>query len=176
MAAVLWFLASAVFVDLVGYWLHRMSHRPWSGPMFRAHMTHHVTNYPPRSVLSDRYRSSHRDSLAIWFAPFGAVYVLIVWLGLPHEWAILAGGALTAFLSSYLHDKTHIIGSFVWRVGRLKGIAVRHSTHHFKMGRNFGIIVDWWDRLFRTRRLPAASLEQRLRRHREHRPPSASDL
>lgn len=157
LAAFLWFIASAVFVDFCGYWLHRLSHRPRSGPMYRAHMTHHVVNYPPRSFFSERYRSSHRDSLVIWFAPFGILYGLIVWLGLPHEWSNLAGGAMVAFLSSWLHDKTHIAGSITWRWRHLRGIAVRHHTHHFKMGRNFGILVPWWDFLFRTRRGGEAS-------------------
>lgn len=152
MTAILWFLGSAVLVDLIGYWLHRWSHRPGS-PMYRAHMTHHVENYPPRMFFSRSYRSSGRDGLAIYFAPFAVLYVLLVVLsGVPHPMAILAGGAGIALASSVAHDLTHISNSAAWRWRILRGIAVRHHTHHFKMGRNFGILVGAWDTLFRTRR------------------------
>ena len=153
-AAVVLFLTSAVLIDLVGYWLHRWIHVPGSWG-YRAHMTHHVTNYPPRSFFSERYRSSRQDSLVWYFAPFGVAYVaLVLLLGLPHPWAILSGAAISVFLSSYLHDVTHVSGSFVWRWRFLKGVAVRHHVHHFKMGRNFGILVPWWDGIFGTRRPP----------------------
>ncbi len=156
LAAVLWFLASAVFVDLAGYWLHRWAHRPGS-PLYRSHMTHHVINYPPKAFFSTKYRSARSDSLGIWFAPFGFLYVLILLLmDAPHLWAAILGGAVVAVLSSVLHDKTHIEGSIVWRQKLFLGIAVRHHLHHFKMGRNFGILFPWWDDIFRTRRSPGS--------------------
>ncbi len=149
---ILWFLGSAVLVDLIGYWLHRAAHRPWSGAMHRAHMTHHVRNYPPREVTSDRYRSSRAASLAIWLAPFFVIYSVAAFaVGVPHPWAVVAGAGLTAAASSVIHDLTHVSGSIAWRWPMLLGPAVRHHAHHFKMGRNFGIVVTWWDDLFRTR-------------------------
>jgi sterol desaturase/sphingolipid hydroxylase (fatty acid hydroxylase superfamily) len=154
MLAILLFLASAVFVDLAGYWLHRWAHRPWS-PVYRPHMTHHVINYPPRSFFSTKYRASHSDGLALWFVPFGLVYVAVVLAcDIPHPLAIFAGGGLVAALSSRAHTLTHISGSYLWRAKWLGGIAVRHHLHHFKMGRNFGILVPWWDGIFGTRRGP----------------------
>lgn len=156
-AAVLCFLASAVIIDLIGYWLHRWIHVPDSWG-YRAHMTHHVINYPPRAFFSQKYRSSRADSLVWHFAPFALAYaLLVICLGLPHQMAVLTGAGVSVLLSSLLHDLTHIQGSIVWRWRILKGIAVRHHAHHFKMGRNFGILVPWWDGIFRTRRLPGAS-------------------
>lgn len=157
MATIICFVLSAVFVDLVGYFLHRWAHRPTS-PLYRAHMTHHVVNYPPKAFFSTKYRSSRSDGLAIWFAPFGLVYSIAVLIsGIPHPWTILLGGATVAVISSIAHDLTHIGGSIMWKWKILKGVAIRHHTHHFKMGRNFGIITPLWDVLFRTRRPPARS-------------------
>ncbi len=150
-AAIFWFLASAAFVDLAGYWLHRWAHRKGS-PLYRAHMTHHLVNYPPKAFFSTRYRSARSDSLALWLAPFAILYAgAILLVGAPHPWAMIAGAGVVAALSSVAHDLTHITGSIVWKKGWLCGIAVRHHLHHFKMGRNFGILVPWWDRLFGTR-------------------------
>jgi sterol desaturase/sphingolipid hydroxylase (fatty acid hydroxylase superfamily) len=153
--AVLWFIGSAVIVDLIGYWLHRWAHRPCSGPLYRAHMTHHVDNYPPRDVLSDRYRGSGKDSLIIWLGPFLVLYCGLL-LGLDvHPWATLPGALLVAGLSSVAHDMSHIHGSVAWRWKLLVGASVRHHAHHFKMGRNFGVLVPWWDDLFGTRARPS---------------------
>lgn len=163
-AAVLSFLASAAIVDLAGYWLHRWAHRP-SSPLYRAHMTHHVVNYPPRSFFSTRYRSSRSDSLALWFAPFGLLYAAaVLLLRVPHPIPILLGGTTVAVLSSVLHDLTHIQGSVVWRNRLFAGVATRHHLHHFKMGRNFGILSPCWDVLFRTRREPGRRSRQHIRR------------
>lgn len=157
MAAIAWFLLSAAFVDLVGYWLHRWAHRP-SSPLYRPHMTHHVVKYPPKRFTTTVYESSGVDSLAIWFAPFGIAYgVLILLAGLPAV-PILLGGAVTALLNSLLHDLSHVEGSVAWRF--LPGLCERHRTHHRKMGRNFGILSSAWDRLFRTW-LPASASRPR---------------
>lgn len=158
MSAIFLFIGSAVFVDLVGYWLHRWSHRPTS-PLYRAHMTHHLKNYPPKRVIGDGpYISAGSDSLAIWFAPFGIIYAAVVLLtGMPHPTAILLGGALVAILSSLVHDLSHVSNSIVWRSRLTLGMAVRHHTHHFKMGRNFGILWDGWDRVWGTRRVRSGS-------------------
>lgn len=163
MLAVLLFIASAAFVDFAGYWLHRWAHRP-SSPIYRPHMTHHVINYPPRSFFSTKYKPSHSDGLALWFMPFGIVYVAVVLAcGLPHPLAIIAGGALVAALSSRAHTLSHIGGSYLWRISPLNGIAVRHHTHHFKMGRNFGILVPWWDGIFGTSRVGPPAGESAFR-------------
>jgi sterol desaturase/sphingolipid hydroxylase (fatty acid hydroxylase superfamily) len=169
LAAVLWFLASALFVDLAGYWLHRWAHRPRS-PLYRPHMTHHVINYPPKAFFSTKYRSSHSDSLTVWFIPFGIVYLAAIFLfDATHPWAMILGGAIVAVFSSYAHDLTHISGSILWRHRWLADIAVRHHLHHFKMGRNFGVLVSWWDGIFGTRRAPddpsmGGASQRRIRR------------
>jgi sterol desaturase/sphingolipid hydroxylase (fatty acid hydroxylase superfamily) len=148
---IFWFALSAIFVDFVGYWLHRLAHRPGS-PMYDAHMTHHVTNYPPGRFLSDGYQASGKDSLVVWFAPFGIIYALLVFMsGSEHTWAILAGAAVIAVLNSAFHDLSHIAGSIVWRVSAFRVMAEYHRTHHRKMGRNFGILTSAWDRIFGTR-------------------------
>lgn len=146
------FIMSAVFIDFVGYWLHRWAHKKHS-PLFRPHMTHHLKNYPPKAVISEEYRSSKSDSLAIWFIPFGILYTaFIIGLGIPHQIAIFSGGAIVASISSWLHDETHLANSIVWRKKIFRDAAVRHHAHHFKMRRNYGVITDVWDRIFRTRK------------------------
>ncbi len=166
LAAVIWFLSSAVTVDMIGYWLHRWAHRP-SSPLHRPHMTHHLVAYPPKAFTSQRYRGSGTDSLVIWFAPFGAVYLLLVLaLALP-AWPIAIGGGLVALLNSVLHDRMHTKGSTVRRW--FPRMTEHHRIHHSKMGTSFGILSSAWDRLFGTAWVPAASRARRRPWHRRSR-------
>jgi sterol desaturase/sphingolipid hydroxylase (fatty acid hydroxylase superfamily) len=162
---IIWFLASAGFVDMVGYWLHRWSHRPKS-PLYRSHMTHHVINYPSASFLSEKYKGAGSDNLAFWFAPFIMIYVAaIIIIGLPHQAAIFSGGGVIAVGSVIVHDLTHITNSIMWRWPLLNKSATWHRIHHRKMGKNFGIIFSCWDRIFRTRYLGSSSQSK----HQDHR-------
>ena len=147
-----WFLGSALFTDFIGYWLHRWAHRKGS-PLFRAHMTHHLTNYPPKAVLTPKYHTSGSDSLVIWFAPFLVAYLVIMYI-VPavNFWPAALGAMMVALLSSLIHDATHVSGSFVWRRKSFLGAAVRHHAHHFKMRRNYGILIPTWDVIFKTRK------------------------
>ncbi len=154
LVALAWFLGSAMIADLAGYWLHRWAHKPRS-PLFRAHMTHHLVNYPPSRVTSSKYQTSGSDSLVLWFAPFLGTYLLIL-AALPvvSFWPAALGAITIAALSSAAHDLTHLTGSPVWRWPFLRGIAVRHHSHHFKMHRNLGILFSFWDVIFGTRKPP----------------------
>lgn len=145
------FFASWVLVDLIGYWLHRWAHQPGS-PLYRSHMTHHVVNYPSRSFMSDGYRSSGNDSLAVWFAPFFMLYCVgaVLALGWPGAVPALAGAIPPAVINTVIHDLTHIRGSIAWRWPYLRNLSLAHYAHHRNMRRNFGVATLLWDRIFRT--------------------------
>ncbi len=76
---------------------------------------------------------------------------------------VVGKDGLVAVLSAAIHDLTHVEGSLAWRRSQLVGMAVRHHAHHFKMRRNFGIILSWWDVLFGTRRTSSPSPQARAR-------------
>ncbi len=160
MAAVTWFLLSAIITDLIGYWLHRWAHRPGS-PLYRPHMTHHVTNYPAGDFTSETYRGAGRDSLAIWLTPFGLVYALLVLLACPHPWAALAGSTAIMVLSSELHDGSHVADSVTRQFCFLSRLVKRHLVHHSRTDRCFGILTGVWDRLFATNWPGSASRSKR---------------
>lgn len=145
------FVISWAAVDLIGYWLHRLAHRPGSF-LYGPHMTHHVQNYPARRFLSDDYRSSGSDSLAVWFAPMFVIYCVICLLAAPWplSLAFVAGAAPPAIINSVLHDLTHIRRSIAWRCRPLRKYSIGHYAHHRNMRTNFGIATFLWDRIFGT--------------------------
>lgn len=160
-AAIVAFIISAILVDLIGYWLHRLAHRPIAGRLYAAHMVHHVDRYPPNNFISERYRPSGGiDSLVIWFLPFGLLYVAAAWLlDLPQLTMIVAGGLTVAIANSVMHDMSHVGGSFIWTRKLFASLGRRHRTHHRKMGKNFGILFGIWDHLFRTAAATAVTQE-----------------
>jgi sterol desaturase/sphingolipid hydroxylase (fatty acid hydroxylase superfamily) len=118
--------------------------------MYRAHMTHHLINYPAKRFLSDNYHSSGSDSLAIWFAPFGVLYAVLVFLSPLPVLPILLGGAAVALVNSVFHDLTHVSRSLAWRFRPFRRMGIWHRIHHSKMNSNYGILSPVWDWLFRT--------------------------
>jgi len=145
------FFISWISVDFIGYWLHRWSHIE-SSPLYKRHMTHHIKNYPARNFISKNYRSSGSDSLAVWFAPFLVIYCSFFFIILPDSLALMIslGAIPPAFLSTAIHDLTHLKGSFIWRHKKLEHLAVGHYAHHRNMRKNFGITSFFWDRIFKT--------------------------
>lgn len=144
------FGGSWLLVDLIGYWLHRLAHLPKS-PLYRAHMTHHVQNYPSNRLQSDSYRNSGADSLAVWFAPIVVLYWVVSALvfgrwGFP----VMLGALPPAVLSTLVHDWTHLRVSPLTRTTWTRRLAYLHHIHHRNHQKNLGITIFWWDRIFGT--------------------------
>lgn len=146
------FFVSWIFVDFIGYWLHRWSHVS-SSPLYKRHMTHHIKNYPARKFLSTKeYRSSGSDSLAFWFAPFFIFYCIMSLLLFQFSTAtaIIIGAIPPSVLSVVIHDMTHVQNSFIWKHIRFRYLVRGHYAHHRNMRKNFGITSYIWDRIFFT--------------------------
>ena len=129
---------SAVFLGtLAEYFVHRLMH--WGILYPEGHKYHHESN-DPRTYLSD-------------FFDYGTGAVLIGWLGFLISFPAGIGWALGAFayaaLASYAHQLQHANAEMVFWMPR----PVHRLHHAYDMtGHNFGILVDWWDRLFGTYR------------------------
>jgi sterol desaturase/sphingolipid hydroxylase (fatty acid hydroxylase superfamily) len=129
------FLIAFVIGTLVEYIVHRlMHHRLLLG---KKHAEHH------RDGWGQGWLGEFRDYALptipalpwgfLWSAPFGI------------GWA--AGGALYAVLAAYAHQLQHEYPDLVFWMPR----PVHHLHHKHHLWRNnFGILVDWWDRVFGT--------------------------
>lgn len=142
--------------------MHWMIHQRWTGPLHRSHMDHHLEQYPPDDLLSEKYRyPAWYHSGPLLFLP-GFVVVLLgidaaLWLvGAPgwSLWTFSAVMAVFAGVNDYVHDNMHIRGHWLERFGWFNHWRVVHFQHHFNMRRNFGIVFFGWDRLFGTYKKP----------------------
>lgn len=141
-----------VLATLGEYFVHRLMH--WGVLYPEGHRWHHESN-EARSFLRD-------------FLDYGTAAAAFCWLGFLVSTTSGFGGMLGAFvyaaLASYSHQIQHANPDLVFWMQRPV-----HRLHHAnKMtGSNFGILVDWWDRVFGTYR-PVELL--RARPHIRHSP------
>ena len=133
----LWAVAGFVLGTLLEYWVHRAMHWGW--------------------LFSKRHREHHRDGWGQGFWPELRTYVLpsIPVLVPPYLIDVRSGVAWTtgcvgfAVFASYAHQLQHDSPAAC----RWMSMPVHYVHHRDQMWRhNFGMAVDWWDRVFRTYR------------------------
>jgi hypothetical protein len=143
---------------LAGWAGHWLLHRPWSGPLFRAHLLHHSL-YPPSDFESDSYRGADwRSSVFSLGTLVGLAVVAVLaaarWLGLG--WGgVAAGAAWSAALGwahNWAHDSFHLRGHWMLRWRWFRRLKCLHLLHHRHARKNLGILWMDWDRAFGTMR------------------------
>lgn len=150
------FVALIVLVFL-GYVFHIVFHKSWSGHFYRAHMNHHLKQYPPEDYVSDVYRDAGKDNTIYLFAFafFPLVFldiVLIIFgaLSIVFGVGVLVEMIVISWLNSEMHDAFHTTKTFwhrFWFFERLKKL---HYMHHVDMTKNYGIFSFTWDKIFGT--------------------------
>ena len=133
------FVAAAALALLFGtfaeYFVHRSMH--WGILHPEGHRHHHEAN-DARTFLRD-------------FVDYGTGAAALAWIGFLVSttsglgWAM--GALVYAALASYSHQIQHANADLVFWMRRPV-----HRLHHNLDMRddNFGVLVDWWDRLFGT--------------------------
>ncbi|MGF1495706.1 MAG: sterol desaturase family protein [Elainellaceae cyanobacterium] len=144
-------LAIAIFVlsSLVEYWLHRLMHRYPHKCQF--HVDHHQEN-TGQGVLGE-------------FLDYGKVVLPIPALLMAVSWkvglSVLTGASVYALFAAYAHQLQHDNPTqCFWMRMPVHYVHHKHNQWHH----NFGLGVDWWDRVFGTYQpeewLTAAELTQ----------------
>lgn len=128
-------IVAFLFGTLAEYFIHRAMH--WGVLYPEGHRYHHRTG-DARTFLRD-------------FIDYGGAALLLGWFGffvsLPVGFGWLFGGLVYAALASYSHQLQHADADLVFWMKRPV-----HRVHHDldQTEKNFGVLVDWWDRLFGT--------------------------
>lgn len=154
-------LISYLITSLFGYVVHWSLHQSWTGKINQSHMTHHLKLYPPEDFTSETYRNAGKDSTPKFFAmaaiPLILAPILLGLFGVLPLYlviTVLVVEGLMGFLHDYLHDSFHIKNHILTRIPVVRDIFDRwvkiHYLHHVDMGKNYGIFVFHWDRVFRT--------------------------
>lgn len=140
------------FGEFIGYWIHRLLHVKWTGPLYRAHMAHHLKAYPPGDLFSLQYRTVGFESTTYRFIVAGVGLAILffiftpLWFSGPMAFCM----AFLGWLNSYIHDSTHVAGHPLERFPLFNRLRALHVIHHIDMSKNYGIITFVNDRLFKT--------------------------
>jgi sterol desaturase/sphingolipid hydroxylase (fatty acid hydroxylase superfamily) len=142
-----WLAAGAITVtlrSLVGYWLHRASHR--SQLIWRIHRVHHCD---VAVDLSTGFRNHPLEALFVASCLIGAS-TLCGFAPLP-----LASYEAVAFTFSVLTHANLSLPSAVEPMARILFVTpdmhhVHHSAERHETDTNFGDVISIWDRLFGT--------------------------
>lgn len=135
-------LAAAVFTGtLVEYVVHRLMHG--RKLLAKKHAEHHRHGWG-QGVLGE-FRDYLTGSLVVMAVGSSASYFLLH--SLAGAVGFATGGVLYAFLAAYAHQVQHERPELVFWLRR----PVHHLHHHHHLWHyNFGILVDFWDRVFGT--------------------------
>ena len=144
------FLLAFLIGTFVEYAVHRLMHGRW--------------------VLGKKHAEHHRDAWGQgWLGEFGDYFlpcIPVIWLGFLVSVPAGVGWALGAFvyaaLAAYAHQIQHENPDMVFWMPR--PVHYLHHKHHMWKS-NFGITVDWWDRVFRTYELVEWRREKSIREH-----------
>lgn len=143
-----------LLLDGTSYALHRLTHR--FHLLWRFHAVHHAD---PEVDVTTGFRHHPGELILVAFANVGMIFIA----GIPAA-AVAAYNVVAAFSQVAQH------GNF--KVPRLLDAALRyvvitpdvhrlhHSIHAEMSDRNYGTVLIWWDRLFRTY-LPESGIVER---------------
>lgn len=136
--AVLCFVAAFVLASLVEYWIHRLMHA--STRVGGRHRDHHRRN-EGQGVLWE-FRDYVLGSLIL----MPLMFLVSPWAG----WGWMLGGLVFAAFSAYAHQLQHDNPTKCFWMK----MPVHYVHHKYGMwNHNFGLAVDWWDRVFGTYKL-----------------------
>jgi sterol desaturase/sphingolipid hydroxylase (fatty acid hydroxylase superfamily) len=135
-----------VVLDFAGYWYHRMEHR--IGVWWELHAVHH--SQQKMSLWSDD--RNHLLDLVLQ-AGFFATVALVIGVQ-PSQFVVLV--AITNLMQSVQHANIRLY--YGWLGERLLVSPTFHRRHHAigyghegtVYGCNFGVVLPWWDMLFKS--------------------------
>ncbi|HIK27129.1 MAG: sterol desaturase family protein [Oscillatoriaceae bacterium SKW80] len=138
MIAIAYFIAAFILASLVEYWIHRLMHaNPRIG---ERHRDHHRRNQGQGVIweFRDYLKGSFVVMCLMFFHSFQA----------GCGWFL--GGLVYAAFSAYAHQLQHDNPKKCFWMK----MPVHYVHHKYNMWHhNFGLAVDWWDRVFGTYKL-----------------------
>ncbi|NJL82539.1 MAG: sterol desaturase family protein [Chloroflexaceae bacterium] len=150
MQAIVAFVLSILVCSFLEYWIHRIMHLwPWFGGTLTDHYLHHQRNNASGML---REFKNYSILVPVVSAPF---FFVSQAMGL----SMLAGTTAYAIFAAYAHQLQHEnpITCF-WQPMPVHYVHHRYNQWHH----NYGIALDWWDRIFGTYQFTEWRADDRL--------------
>ena len=137
------------------YFLHRFSHNPKSGYIYKIHKKHHTIHYPVKSLTSDKYKTDYTYGISDGLLAHGpptisTIGIFYIFLDTDSFIKLLSCILLTAYISDYFHTQIHLKKSWLDNNSWFIKMREIHFNHHKNMKKNFNIIDMNLDKLMKT--------------------------
>eukprot|EP00743_Colponemidia_sp_Colp-15_P009040 GILK01009865.1.p1 GENE.GILK01009865.1~~GILK01009865.1.p1 ORF type:complete len:218 (-),score=13.22 GILK01009865.1:85-717(-) len=130
---------------------HWAGHRSWSGMWYKAHMGHHLEDYPPSKFLSESYQACKKDNTFAYIPSFFLVPVTVNLLFVSNPtWVTalssFACGVFVMWFADYIHVSMHQRDHSWERYGWFQMLRALHYYHHKgSMKHNYAMADFWFD-------------------------------
>lgn len=137
------------------YFLHRFSHSPKSGYIYKIHKKHHTIHYPITNLMSKEYKTDYIYGLSDGLLAHGPPTISIVgllyfFLDKDIFFKLSSCILFTAYISDYFHTHFHTQDSWLDNYQWFIKMREIHFNHHKNTGKNFNILNMNIDKLMKT--------------------------
>lgn len=144
-------LLSYLYVDLMGYLIHKLVHSNLIPSMKQAHKTHH-TLYTHKDFLDTTYRDAEGDNLLFYYMPFALLSILFAYLfmNIVSFFVFLVILSLFGFGNDIIHTQIHLTNTRLIKYNWFRKLRFLHIQHHKHHDTNYGILSLLFDKVFGT--------------------------
>jgi len=137
------------------YFLHRFSHSPKSGYIYKIHKKHHTIHYPITHFMSKEYKTDYTYGIPDGLLAHGPPTISIIgflYLFLDKDIFLKLSSCIlfTAYISDYFHTHIHTHDSWLDNYRWFIKMREIHFNHHKNTRKNFNIIDMNIDKLMKT--------------------------
>jgi len=137
------------------YFLHRFSHNPKSGYIYKIHKKHHTKHYPITDLMSKEYKTDYTYGISDGLLAHGPSTILSICSFYPFMDTTVfiklsSCILLIAYISDYFHTHIHTRDSWLDKHEWFIKMREIHFNHHKNTSKNFNILDMNIDKLMKT--------------------------
>ena len=147
---------SWIFYNSIEYCLHKLSHYPKTGFLYKIHKKHHTIYYPSNKLMdTGEYKTGYTCGLPDGLIAHGPPTILMIgslYFFLEYDFFIKSAVniLLFAYISDYFHTQIHIKNSWLEKYYFFNRLRFLHFNHHKDTKKNFNILITNYDKLYST--------------------------
>jgi sterol desaturase/sphingolipid hydroxylase (fatty acid hydroxylase superfamily) len=151
MDELLFILCHFIFLNVIEYSTHLLSHSPKYGFVFyKSHHEHHLV-YPPKKLMVESFDDNVEDTrlpyvMLITFG-FGVIYNI---LSFYYYIIFLSETTIYFYIANLLHNSYHLKNPYLERYRWFRYLKKLHHIHHIKVYNNLNITLPITDKLNNT--------------------------
>lgn len=142
--------ANFLFLNLIEYFIHTLSHNPKIKFLYTPHHSHHLI-YSPKNLTRKQYSDNANDSRLPYLIILISSYIFFYYILTIKYYIIFIIETTTYFyIANLLHNCYHLDNSFLEKYKWFKYLKKLHHIHHIEVYKNFNITIPISDKINNT--------------------------